>query len=110
MERAESFLRGRSGRPEEREAPLPPGSAVIVRSRMLLGRLPERDDQSKTMKRPRIYIDTSVIGGCFDEEFATWSNGLVVDFKAGLFRPILSDIVAAEVNDAPERVREKFKE
>ncbi|HZF07246.1 MAG TPA: PIN domain protein [Thermoanaerobaculia bacterium] len=62
------------------------------------------------MKKPRIYIDTSVIGGCFDEEFATWSNGLVVDFQAGLFRPILSDIVAAEVNDAPERVREKFKE
>jgi hypothetical protein len=62
------------------------------------------------MKKSRIYIDTSVIGGCFDEEFATWSNGLVVDFKAGLFRPILSDIVAAEVKDAPDRVREKFKE
>ena len=62
------------------------------------------------MKKSRIYIDTSVIGGCFDEEFAIWSNGLVVDFKAGLFKPILSDIVAAEVNDAPDRVREKFKE
>jgi hypothetical protein len=62
------------------------------------------------MKKSRIYIDTSVIGGCFDEEFATWSNGLMVDFKAGLFRPILSDIVAAEVKDAPDRVREKFKE
>ena len=27
--------------------------------------------------RLRIYIDTSVLGGCFDPEFATWSNGLV---------------------------------
>lgn len=29
----------------------------------------------------RIYIDTSVLGGCFDREFATWSNGLVRDFR-----------------------------
>jgi hypothetical protein len=26
--------------------------------------------------RLRIYIDTSVLGGCFDSEFAPWSNGL----------------------------------
>ena len=25
-----------------------------------------------SMKKPRIYIDTSVIGGCFDDEFAEW--------------------------------------
>ncbi len=62
------------------------------------------------MKKSRIYIDTSVIGGCFDEEFATWSNGLVGDFKAGRFIPILSDMVAAEVKDAPAWVRGKLKE
>ncbi len=62
------------------------------------------------MKKPRVYIDTSVIGGCFDEEFAPWSNGLVNDFKAGIFRPILSDVVAAEVKDAPGSVREKYSE
>lgn len=28
------------------------------------------------MKRLRIYIDTSVIGGCFDPEFSEWSNSL----------------------------------
>jgi len=27
------------------------------------------------MKRLRIYVDTSVIGGCFDPEFRAWSNG-----------------------------------
>jgi len=62
------------------------------------------------MKTPRVYIDTSVIGGCFDEEFALWSNGLMEDFKEGRLRPILSDVVAAEVQDAPEMVRAKYKE
>ena|SRR5438270_2815879 len=62
------------------------------------------------MKKPRIYIDTSVIGGCFDEEFKLWSNGLVHDFKSGIFIPVLSDVVAAEVTDAPALVREKYNE
>jgi hypothetical protein len=62
------------------------------------------------MKRPRIYIDTSVIGGCFDQEFAPWSNGLMNDFKLGLFKPILSDVVAAEVQDAPKQVQERYDE
>jgi hypothetical protein len=61
------------------------------------------------MKRPRIYIDTSVIGGCFDEEFRPWSNGLMKDFEAGLFVPLLSDVIAAEVKDAPEVVREMYE-
>jgi len=26
------------------------------------------------MHKQRIYLDTSVIGGCFDKEFAEWSN------------------------------------
>jgi hypothetical protein len=34
------------------------------------------------MKPLRIYIDTSVLGGCFDVEFAEWSNGLIGDFRA----------------------------
>ena len=62
------------------------------------------------MKRPRIYIDTSVIGGCFDPEFSPWSNGLMRDFAAGTFVPVFSDVVAAEVQDAPEAVRLKYEE
>jgi hypothetical protein len=57
-------------------------------------------------RRPfRVYIDTSVLGGCFDREFEVWSNGLVRDFRAGRLIPILSDVTAAEVHDAPESVR-----
>lgn len=46
------------------------------------------------------------VGGCFDPEFAVWSNGLVRDFRAARFVPVLSDVTAAEVRIAPEAVRE----
>ena len=57
------------------------------------------------MKRQRVYTDTSVIGGCFDAEFRTWSNGLFHDFRLGLFVPVVSAVVAAEIEDAPAVVR-----
>jgi predicted nucleic acid-binding protein len=58
------------------------------------------------MKRLRVYVDTSVIGGCFDPEFATWSTELVAGFRMGRFAPVLSDVTAAEVALAPRRVRD----
>ena len=57
------------------------------------------------MKTPRVYIDTSVLGGYFEREFLVWSTALVEDFRAGRFVPVLSDLLAAEVEDAPARVR-----
>ena len=62
------------------------------------------------MERFRIYIDTSVLGGCFDPEFATWSNGLMRDFRTGRHVPVLSDVTAAEVASAPEAVRDLHQE
>ena len=62
------------------------------------------------MDRLRIYIDTSVLGGCFDTEFAVWSNGLVRDFRARRLVPVLSDVTAAEVQDAPAPVRDLHQE
>jgi hypothetical protein len=62
------------------------------------------------MKKPRIYLDTSVIGGCFDPEFAKWSNSLMKDFAAATFLPILSDVLAAEIQDAPETVRQRYED
>ena len=58
------------------------------------------------MKRLRIYVDTSVIGGCFDPEFDTWSKGLIEDLRAGRFRLVLSDVTATEIERAPIQVRE----
>lgn len=62
------------------------------------------------MKVQRVYIDTSVIGGCFDPEFAEWSNGLVTDFRNGIFQPLLSEVIAAEVEEAPENVQNVYAE
>ena len=62
------------------------------------------------MKQLRVYLDTSVVGGCFDEEFEHWSNALVSDFRTGRCLPVVSDLVGAEVDVAPIQVREKFTE
>jgi predicted nucleic acid-binding protein len=62
------------------------------------------------MKALRIYIDTSVVGGCLDLEFAPWSNGLVQDFTEGRYRPVVSEVVATELEPAPDGVRAKWDE
>ncbi len=61
------------------------------------------------MKTQRIYIDTSVIGGCHDTEFAPWSNGLMKDFRLGNFTPVISEVVDAEIKDAPEQVKATYE-
>jgi len=58
----------------------------------------------------RIYLDTSVIGGCFDTEFARWSRGLMQDFQLGRYRAVLSEVVAAEIEEAHTRVRQQYAE
>lgn len=60
------------------------------------------------MKTQRIYLDTSVIGGCLDDEFAIWSNALMKDIGIGLFRGVTSEIVEAEIADGPQNVREQY--
>jgi hypothetical protein len=62
------------------------------------------------MKIQRIYIDTSVIGGCFDPEFAEWSNGLLQDFRNATFQPLLSEVIAAEIGEAPQIVQAVYAE
>jgi predicted nucleic acid-binding protein len=58
--------------------------------------------------KQRVYIDTSVIGGCFDKEFEEWSNRLFDDFKAGKRIAVISDITIDELSDAPQRVQDNF--
>ena len=58
------------------------------------------------MKAQRVYIDTSVLGGCFDPEFARWSNALIEDFRTGRLKPVISEVITAEVTDAPPAIRE----
>jgi predicted nucleic acid-binding protein len=56
------------------------------------------------MKRLRIYADTSVIGGCLDEEFAEDSLRLIESVRQSRLVLLLSDIVIRELEDAPEEV------
>ena len=62
------------------------------------------------MKVQRVYTDTSVIGGCFDEEFSPWSNGLMQDFRLGNYEPVVSEVVTAEIEEnAPEEVQKQHR-
>lgn len=54
----------------------------------------------------RIYIDTSVIGGCFDKEFQEWSNELFREFGTGKKIAVISDITLDELELASEEIRE----
>jgi len=54
----------------------------------------------------RIYIDNSVFGGCFDEEFAEWSNDLIAEFEKGVKIAVISDLTLRELDNAPTHVRE----
>lgn len=60
------------------------------------------------MKKTRIYVDTSVIGGCCDPEFQEWSLGLLADFKKGNFSLLLSELTDAEIQDAPDEVKDVY--
>jgi len=62
------------------------------------------------MKKIRIYVDTSVIGGCFDPEFEKWSIGLFRDFEMKTFIPLTSYVVEQEIKLAPQAVQDQFKE
>jgi len=62
------------------------------------------------MKKLRIYIDTSVIGGCFDDEFKDISNRLFASFQNDMFIPVVSETVIDELTNAPEHIQDKIKE
>ena len=56
--------------------------------------------------RLRIYIDTSVIGGCRDKEFQNASWLLIDKFKQGEMVVVISELTTLELKDAPQEVRD----
>lgn len=62
------------------------------------------------MLKFKIYIDTSVIGGCFDDEFGEYSNLLFNNFIFGSKIAVVSNITLKELKQAPENVRNKLEE
>jgi len=57
----------------------------------------------------RIYVDTSVFGGCFDPEFEIWSNRLIEYFKIGKHNAVISEVSQLELNVAPPQVKKILK-
>ncbi|MDH5720494.1 MAG: hypothetical protein OEZ13_07700 [Spirochaetia bacterium] len=53
------------------------------------------------MKKIRIYLDTSVIGGCFDEEFKEYSTRLINEIENSIKQGVISDITIRELQYAP---------
>ncbi|MBN2209977.1 MAG: type II toxin-antitoxin system VapC family toxin [Sedimentisphaerales bacterium] len=58
----------------------------------------------------RVYADTSVFGGVFDEEFKTPSKAFFSAVKKGVFKLITSELVRQEIQAAPRKVLHFFEE
>ena len=56
----------------------------------------------------RIYTDTSVLGGCEDEEFAEHSVRLMEGFIRGNLVLVLSSLTVQELAAAPAEVRRRL--
>lgn len=60
------------------------------------------------MNIPTLYLDTSVIGGCFDDQ---WEEAILELFRQaslGLYRLAASVVTAREVQSAPPEVQQHF--
>lgn len=58
----------------------------------------------------RTYVDTSVFGGCFDEEFAEYSKRFFERVRRGEISAVVSTVVSDELERAPNRVKAFFDE
>ena len=57
------------------------------------------------MKPRRVYIDTSVVGGCLDPEFREASVQLFERFRTGDLIAVVSNLLVFELSKAPPEVR-----
>jgi hypothetical protein len=60
------------------------------------------------MSAIRVYADTSVFGGVFDDEFAEASAAFFEAVRAGRFTLVVSALIWDELEDAPQEVRDLF--
>lgn len=62
------------------------------------------------MHRIRVYVDTSILGGVYDEEFAAASRWFFEEAKRGKYRILLSSITYDELEEAPTKVLEVLRQ
>jgi len=60
--------------------------------------------------KQKIYIDTSVIGGYFDIEFAEYTKPLFDRIISGEIHMIYSEVTEGELKEAPEHVKKLIRE
>ena len=58
------------------------------------------------MQKQRLYIDTSVFGGYFDDEFSEFTIPLFERLKSGEFILMFSTVTQDELENAPEKVKD----
>jgi predicted nucleic acid-binding protein len=52
----------------------------------------------------RVYVDNSVIGGLFDDEFSFVTKRLFNEFDSGIYIPVISSVTLQEIQGAPKNV------
>jgi len=55
--------------------------------------------------KQRLYIDTSVFGGFFDEEFSEFTRPLIERFQKGEFNLLFSTVTQDELSTAPANIK-----
>jgi len=84
---------------------------LVLLSRMVRSGVASGIEERQTlMKKLRIYADTSVFGGCFDDEFSDESRRFFAEINAGRFALLVSDSLLAELASAPEEVRQVLRD
>jgi predicted nucleic acid-binding protein len=61
------------------------------------------------VKQQRIYLDTSIFGGLYDEEFIEFTEPLFERIKNSEFEIVHSNITEQELEKAPERIKKTTK-
>lgn len=61
---------------------------------------------AQPLKHLRVYADTSVFGGCFDDEFSEDSRKFFEEVRSGRFLLVVSETTLFELKDAPVEVHE----
>ena len=80
-------------------------SSARLRRRGRITGLAVREPPPRAAKL-RVYIDTSVIGGCLDEEFKGPSRRLIERAARGEVTPVVSEATLRELEPSPQAVRE----
>jgi predicted nucleic acid-binding protein len=62
------------------------------------------------MKPPRIYLDTSVLGGAFDVEFEQDTKALLGLIRSGEMLAVISELTELELRGAPDEAQELLAE